>query len=68
MTVKLKIMTFAYLILAHKNLNQVLRLVNALTTGDTYFVIHVDRNPLLKPGKMYFFVNTEKVLIRMVFL
>ncbi|MDR1581805.1 MAG: beta-1,6-N-acetylglucosaminyltransferase [Prevotellaceae bacterium] len=36
-------MTFAYLILVHKNPNQVLRLVNILTANNTYFVIHVDK-------------------------
>jgi glycosyltransferase involved in cell wall biosynthesis len=35
--------TFAYLILAHKNPSQLLRLVNALTTPDTYFFIHIDK-------------------------
>jgi glycosyltransferase involved in cell wall biosynthesis len=35
-------MTFAYLILTHKKPYQVLRLVNALTTENTYFIIHID--------------------------
>jgi hypothetical protein len=36
-------MTFAYLILAHKNPNQVLRLVNILAANNTYFFIHADK-------------------------
>jgi glycosyltransferase involved in cell wall biosynthesis len=36
-------MTFAYLILAHKNPNQLLRLVNALTANGVYFFIHIDK-------------------------
>ncbi|MDR1183019.1 MAG: glycosyltransferase [Bacteroidales bacterium] len=35
-------MTFAYLILVHKNPGQLLRLVNALNADRVYFFIHVD--------------------------
>jgi glycosyltransferase involved in cell wall biosynthesis len=35
-------MTFAYLISAHKNPNQVLRLVNVLITDNAYCIIHTD--------------------------
>ncbi|MDR1169523.1 MAG: glycosyltransferase [Prevotellaceae bacterium] len=36
-------MTFAYLILAHKNPGQLSRLVNALTATGVYFFIHIDK-------------------------
>jgi glycosyltransferase involved in cell wall biosynthesis len=36
-------MTFAYLILAHKNPNQLLRLANTLRGTDTYIFIHIDK-------------------------
>jgi glycosyltransferase involved in cell wall biosynthesis len=44
-------MTFAYLILVHKNPGQLLRLVNALTTSDTWFFIHIDRKTDEAPFK-----------------
>lgn len=42
-------MTFAYLILAHKNPNQLKRLVDALATSNTVFLIHVDAKISIMP-------------------
>jgi glycosyltransferase involved in cell wall biosynthesis len=62
-------MTFVYLILAHKNSNQVLRLVNVLTTDNTYFVIHVDNKTdelpfksLIKDRANIFFCERRKIV------
>lgn len=59
-------MTFAYLILAHKNPGQLRDLVNTLQDGDNYFFIHIDKKvqiePFLnqsyfQPGKIFFCRN-----------
>ncbi|MDR1886420.1 MAG: glycosyltransferase, partial [Prevotellaceae bacterium] len=44
-------MTFAYLILAHKNPSRLLRMVDALTADGTYFFIHVDKKTDETPFK-----------------
>jgi glycosyltransferase involved in cell wall biosynthesis len=52
-------MTFAYLILAHKNPSQLLRLVNALKTDEVYFFIHVDGKVDETPFK--FIINGDNI-------
>lgn len=42
-------MNINYIILAHKNPEQVERLVNALSTGTTFFYIHIDKNTTQEP-------------------
>jgi len=39
-------MKIAYLILAHKNPQQILRLVSRLNTDDTTFIIHIDKKTI----------------------
>ena len=48
-----KIMKIAYLISAHKDPQQLGRMVQALHTEDTRFFVHVDANVDIKP-----FINT----------
>jgi glycosyltransferase involved in cell wall biosynthesis len=61
-------MTFAYLILAHKNPGQVLRLVKALSTANTCFFIHIDRKVDETPfksvitGDNIFFCKNRKIV------
>nr|MDA3853191.1 hypothetical protein [Bacteroidales bacterium] len=64
-------MTFAYLILAHKNISQLKRLINTLDHKDSIIIIHLDRcmpiNPFLNQlnntfkGKVFFTPNKYSI-------
>jgi glycosyltransferase involved in cell wall biosynthesis len=64
-------MTLAYLILANKNPARLLRLVDALTAGGTYFFIHIDKKmdetpfkSIIEERENVFFCEHRKIVNR----